>query len=157
MSKCQDCFRYRAKEREIAALRHELDLMTKQYEDMVQAVRSEPCLFTARARFADASIGRGGPYAGAAGGMGGAGAAGGNGGAGAAQQQAFNQVQAIQQNAAPNAYLAGLSSLQAQQGMGAAQAYAQTYQAQQGYRGAGGAWCETHQCWGEECKALGRK
>ena len=165
MSKCADCFRYRMKEKEIAALKHEMRLME---EELKRFNDADACMFTARAvqvqmaqqqmTAQQQAYGRGVSILG-----------GGGGGAGMqnaiGQQQANAMAQAIAQQGMGAAH--GVSPLNPFAGAniygGAGAGGSAGYAGAAGNGGAGGngnmvthaeAWCETHQRWGKDCNEL---
>jgi len=172
MSKCADCFRYRMKEKEIAALKYEMALMEvelKRFND------ERECLFTARAKAMDAQavMARQQAHAHAAAYGANIIGGGGGGGGGAAwgmqnplgQQHASAMAQALaQQNVVaaqgvpPGNLFAGVG-IAGVAGAGGVSGYGGS--GSSGGNGGNGqalthseAWCETHQRWASECSHL---
>jgi hypothetical protein len=172
MSKCDACFRYRSKEKEIDALRHELGLMEAENKWLREVIGADDqCVMTAREV----------QWLGGVKMYGGAGAAGPINAAyqqSLAQQKAMTQQQMAAQIAQQQQSLGGGGAAWGMQNsLGQQHAHAMANAvvggvgvtaAIYGSGGAGGAggnggagcassaeaWCETHQRWGRECNTL---
>ena len=153
MTDCNKCFRYRGKERENDALRHELGLMEKEnaaLRNTLAEMISDGCVLTARAD--PQPFAASGYYPGA-----------GGGGAAWGMQNTMAQQQAIAQQKMIMAQHQHALGQQMQQPIAGVNAGVMGYT--MGCGGAGGsggnggngnsvsarAWCEKHQRWADEC------